>query len=112
MTSTVGTEQAWNELTLSEAEYRRPRPRHTQRGRLRACLFVLPYFIPFVAFLLIPAFWSVWLSFNRGGILDSAKYVGLQNWRAIASDTELTGAIKNTAVYAVEAILIVFTLAI
>ena len=95
MTSTVGTEQAWNELTLSEAEYRRASARYRQRRSLRAYLFVLPYFIPFVAFLLIPAFWSVWLSFNRGGILDSAKYVGLANWRAIASDTELTGAIKN-----------------
>jgi ABC-type sugar transport system permease subunit len=112
MTSTVGTEHAWNELTLSEAEYKRASARYRQRRSLRAYLFLLPYFIPFVAFLLIPAFWSVWLSFNRGGILDPAKYVGLQNWRAIASDTELTGAIKNTAVYAVEAILLVFTLAI
>ena len=54
----------------------------------------------------------MWLSFNKGGILDSAKYVGLANWREISNDTELTGAIKNTAVYAVEAILLVFTLAI
>jgi ABC-type sugar transport system permease subunit len=112
MTSTVGTEHAWNELTLSEAEYKRTSARYRQRRSLRAYLFLLPYFIPFVAFLLIPAFWSVWLSFNRGGILDPAKYVGLQNWRAIASDSELTGSIKNTAVYAVEAILLVFTLAI
>ena len=112
MTSTVGTEHAWNELTLSEAEYKRASARYRQRRSLRAYLFLLPYFIPFVAFLLIPAFWSVWLSFNRGGILDPAKYVGLQNWRAIASDSELTGSIKNTAVYAVEAILLVFTLAI
>jgi multiple sugar transport system permease protein len=112
MTSTVGTEHAWNELTLSEAEYKRASARYRQRRSLRAYLFLLPYFIPFVAFLLIPAFWSVWLSFNRGGILDPAKYVGLQNWRAIASDSELTGSIKNTAIYAVEAILLVFTLAI
>jgi multiple sugar transport system permease protein len=112
MTSTVGTEHAWNELTLSEAEYKRTSARYRQRRSLRAYLFLLPYFIPFVAFLLIPAFWSVWLSFNRGGILDPAKYIGLQNWRAIASDSELTGSIKNTAVYAVEAILLVFTLAI
>src|SRR6185312_8769562 len=59
-----------------------------------------------------PALWSVWLSFNKGGILDSAQYVGLDNWREISNDTEVTGAIKNTAVYAVEAILLVFTLAI
>jgi ABC-type sugar transport system permease subunit len=112
MMSTVSAEKAWDELTLSEAEYRRASARYRQRRSLRAYLFLLPYFVPFIAFLLVPAVWSIWLSFNRGGILDPAKYVGLENWRSIASDTELTGAIQNTAVYAVEAILLVFTLAI
>ena len=65
-----------------------------------------------LAFLVVPAFWSIWLSFNRGGILDTAKYVGLDNWRAISNDSELTGAIKNTGVYVIEAVLLVFTLAI
>jgi ABC-type sugar transport system permease subunit len=112
MVSTAATGKTWDELTLSEAEYRRERARYRRRRSLRAYLFLLPYLIPFLAFLVIPAVWSVWLSFNQGGILDSAKYVGLDNWRAISGDTELTGAIKNTAIYAVEAILLVFTLAI
>ena len=111
MTS-VTTESAWDELMLSEAEYRRAGARYRQRRSFRAYLFVLPYFLPFLAFLVVPTFWSLWLSFNQGGILDSAKYVGLDNWRAISSDTELTGAIKNTAVYVVEAILLVFILAL
>ena len=110
--ASVTTEGLWDELTLSEAEYRRAGARYRQRRSFRAYLFVLPYFLPFLVFLVIPAFWSVWLSFNQGGILDSAKYVGLDNWRAISSDTELTGAIKNTAVYVIEAILLVFTLAL
>ena len=111
MTS-VTTESAWDELMLSEAEYRRAGARYRQRRSFRAYLFVLPYFLPILAFLVVPTFWSLWLSFNQGGILDSAKYVGLDNWRAISSDTELTGAIKNTAVYVVEAILLVFILAL
>ena len=78
----------------------------------RAYLFVLPYFLPFLAFLVVPTFWSVWLSFNQGGILDAATYVGLDNWREISNDTELTGSIKNTAIYAVEAIVLVFFLAL
>ena len=108
----VPTEAAWDELTLSEAEYRRAGARYRQRRSLRAYAFILPYFIPFLAFLVVPVFWSIWLSFNQGGLLDSAKFVGLQNWRDISSDSELTGSIKNTAIYAVEAILLVFTLAI
>ena len=66
-------------MTLSEAEYRRAGARYRHRRSLRAYLFVLPYLVPFLAFLVVPAFWSIWLSFNRGGILDSAKYVGLDN---------------------------------
>ena len=111
MTS-VTTEEAWDALTLSEAEYRSAGTRYRLRRSSRAYLFVLPYFLPFLAFLVVPTFWSVWLSFNKGGILDSAKYVGLANWREISSDSELTGAIKNTAVYAVEAIVLVFFLAL
>lgn len=112
MVSNAATEGAWDELTLSEAEYRRAGARYRRRRSLRAYLFVLPYLIPFLAFLVVPVFWSIWLSFHQGGLLDSAKYVGLDNWRAISSDTELTGAIRNTVVYAVEAVFLVFTLAL
>jgi multiple sugar transport system permease protein len=106
------TNEAAFELTLSNAEYRQAAARYRRRRSLKAYVFVLPYVIPFLAFLLVPAVWSIWLSFHQGGILDEARYVGLQNWRTISSDTELTGAIRNTAVYAVEAILLVFTLAL
>jgi len=108
----VTTEEAWDALTLSEAEYRSAGTRYRLRRSVRAYLFVLPYFLPFLAFLVVPTFWSVWLSFNKGGILDSAQYVGLANWREISSDSELTGSIKTTAVYAVEAIVLVFMLAL
>ena len=110
--SSVTTERAWDELTLSEAEYKRAGARYRQRRSLRGYYFVLPYIVPFLAFLVVPVFWSIYLSFNQGGLLDSAKFVGLQNWRQIASDSELTGSIRNTAVYSVTAILMVFTLAI
>jgi ABC-type sugar transport system permease subunit len=106
------TNEAAFELTLSDAEYRQAAARYRRRRSRKAYVFVLPYVIPFLAFLLVPAVWSIWLSFQQGGILDEARYVGLQNWRTISSDTELTGAIRNTAVYAVEAILLVFTLAL
>jgi len=105
-------ERAWDELTLSPAEYRRAGARYRQRRSFRAYLFVVPYLVPFLAFLVVPLFWSIWLSFNQGGLLDSAKFIGFQNWRVIGNDTELTTSIKNTAIYAVEAIFLVFTLAL
>jgi len=110
--SAAATERAWDELTLSPAEYKRAGARYRQRRSVRGYLFILPYFVPFLAFLVVPVFWSLWLSFNQGGLLDSAKFVGLRNWREIGGDTELTTSIKNTAIYSVEAIFLVFTLAL
>lgn len=110
MEATGATEEPWDKLTLTEAEYRRAGARYRSRRSLRGYLFVLPYFIPFVAFLLVPTVWSVWLSFNQGGILDEAQFVGFDNWRRISEDSALTGSIRNTAILVVEAIFIVFVL--
>ncbi len=110
--STATTEGAWNDLSLDPVEYRRAAARYRRRRSRTGYLFVLPYFVPFLAFLVAPVFWSLWLSFNSGGILDSAKFVGFQNWREIGADTQLTGSIENTAKYVVTAIFLVFTLAL
>jgi multiple sugar transport system permease protein len=110
--TTVTEERAWDELTLSEADYRRAGARYRQRRSFRAYLFLLPYIVPFLVFLVVPVVWSIWLSFNQGGLLDAAKFTGFQNWREISQDSELTGAIKNTAIYVIEAVLLVFTLAL
>jgi ABC-type sugar transport system permease subunit len=110
--SAEGREAAWDELSLGPDEYQRARARYRRRRSRTAYLFILPYFIPFVAFLVVPVFWSLYLSFNKGGLLDEAQWVGFQNWREIADDTELTDSITNTAIYVVEAIFLVFILAL
>src|SRR5262249_37052885 len=110
--SAVKTEGAWDELSLGPEEYRRASARYRRRRSSKGYLFILPYFVPFLAFLVVPAFWSVWLSFNQGGLLDSARFVGFRNWREIGADTELTTSIENTGKYAVTAIVLVFTLAL
>src|SRR5207244_6124521 len=51
-------------------------------------------------------------SCRQRGRLDSARFIGFRHWREIGADTELTTSIKNTAIYAVEAIFLVFTLAL
>ena len=110
--SAEATEAPWDQLTLSPEQYRRASAGYRRRRSSIAYLFLLPYFIPFLAFLVVPVFWSIYLSFNKGGLLDSAQWVGFQNWREISADTELTDSIKNTAIYVVEAIFIVFVLAL
>jgi ABC-type sugar transport system permease subunit len=110
--SAEATEAPWDQLTLTPEQYRRAGARYRRRRSSVGYLFLLPYFIPFLAFLVVPVFWSIYLSFNKGGLLDSAQWVGFQNWREISADSELTTSIKNTAIYAVEAIFIVFVLAL
>ncbi len=110
--SAEATEAPWDQLTLTPEQHRRAGARYKRRRSRVAYLFLLPYFIPFLAFLVVPVFWSIYLSFNQGGLLDSAKWVGFANWREISADTELTDSIRNTAIYVVEAIFIVFVLAL
>jgi ABC-type sugar transport system permease subunit len=108
----AATEVAWNELTLSPEDYSRASARYRRRRSRAGYLFLLPYFIPFLAFLVVPVFWSIYLSFNKDGLLAPARFVGFENWREISADSELTDSIKTTAQYAVEAIFLVFVLAL
>lgn len=108
----AATEVTWDELTLSPEDYSRASARYRRRRSRAGYLFLLPYFIPFLAFLVVPVFWSIYLSFNKDGLLAPARFVGFENWREISADSELTDSIKTTAQYAVEAIFLVFVLAL
>ena len=76
--SAEATEVAWDELTLSPDAYRRSRARYRRRRSRTAYLFLLPYSIPFLAFLVVPVVWAIYLSFNKGGLLDEARVRGLR----------------------------------
>ena len=63
-------------------------------------------------FLAFPVGWGIWLSFNTGGIIGPRTFVGLENWRRALDDTELQEAVRNTLLFMVIAIAVVFGLAI
>jgi len=102
----------WHELTLSPSEYRREARRYRSRSSRRAIPFLGPYLVIWATFLAFPVGWGVWLSFNDGGIIGDRKFVGFENWRRAFQDTELREAVRNTAVFMVIAISVVFGLAI
>jgi ABC-type sugar transport system permease subunit len=110
--ASVAAEQAWDELTLTEAEYKRAASRYRNRRSLRAVGFVAPYLLPWLLFLVVPTFWSIGLGFFEGGILGPAKFVGFRNWREIGADHELTTSMYNTFLYVLEAVSLAFVLAI
>ena len=112
--SAEATEGAWDELTLEPGGVPAGRALATGGGAAATgYLFLLPYFIPFLAFLVVPVFWSIWLSLQQG---RAARLREVRRLPELAGDraptAELTDSIKNTAIYVVEAIFIVFVLAL
>lgn len=105
---------AWAAPSLSDAEYRWRARRYRFRTVRRAAGFLSPYLIVWGVFLAIPAVWGIFLSFNQGGLIkgDPRVFVGFDNWTRTVSDSELRTAVKNTSIYVLIAIAVVFTLAI
>lgn len=110
--SSVTADEEWAKLTLTPRQYRRQARRYKSRTSRRAIGFLAPYMLIWAVFLAFPVGWGIWLSFNTGGIIGPRTFVGFDNWTRAWGDTELRQAVRNTAVYMVIAIFVVFCLAI
>jgi ABC-type sugar transport system permease subunit len=75
---------------------------------LWAYAFLAPNLVFFLLFLLLPCAWVLYATFENGGVLGPATFVGLQNWRNAFSDPLLRTTIANTFYYAVLAVPAVF----
>lgn len=84
--------------SASGALARRPRGRRQWRQDLTAYLFILPHFIFFLVFFLVPVVGAVALAFMEY-LPNSQRFVGLENFRAVFADPLFFTALKNTAVY-------------
>lgn len=102
----------WQELLMSDNEFQKAQSRYKLRGILPVVGFLGPFLLLWSVFLAVPMVWSVWLSFNTGGLIDQAEFVGLDNWSRMLSNDELVRSLKNTAIYVVIAIVVVFSLAL
>jgi ABC-type sugar transport system permease subunit len=54
-----------------------------------ALLFLLPWLIGLVAFLLVPLVWGIWISLTDEQIVKVGEFVGLQNYQEILTDDPL-----------------------
>jgi multiple sugar transport system permease protein len=89
------------EVRLAPRDLARLRRRARLRRYAAAYGFVAPAFLLIAVVLVVPSGWVIWLSFHSGGILDSATWVGLDNWRTVFSDPVALQALRNTLVYLV-----------
>lgn len=82
-----------------------------RKGRFTPYIFLLPYAAAFLAFLVFPIGYSVYMSLfvTRGRV---SRFVGLQNYEKALKDTAFWSGIGNIAIYAVCMIGIMIVLAL
>ncbi|MEU6028946.1 sugar ABC transporter permease [Streptomyces tauricus] len=81
-----------------------PPGRHTPRRRLRqetatAWAFVAPSVLVILGLSVVPVIWSLLLSFQADDLVTPSRWVGLDNYRALAQDPHFDQAVRNTLVY-------------
>ena len=74
--------------------------RVTRSEHTAGWLFVLPAAALIIGFGVVPIIWALLLSFQTSDFISPPKWVGLANYRALASDPEFRAAIRRTIVYA------------
>jgi ABC-type sugar transport system permease subunit len=63
--------------------------------------FLTPYLLFYVVFMLIPVFWSLWLTFRKGGLLSGTNFIGLDNYTKVWKNEIFIKALRNTAYYTI-----------
>ncbi len=58
-------------------------------------VFVLPAFLIYAAFVLIPIAYNIYVSFLQTDLMSPSKFVGLKNYVNLFKDSTFTGALKN-----------------
>jgi multiple sugar transport system permease protein len=66
-----------------------------------AYLFISPFFIMFIAFMLVPICFSFYLSFQQWNGIMAPRAIGLGNYWTAVSDSGLRGAVRNTAIFTI-----------
>ncbi len=82
---------------------RRVQPRLSRKLReyLTAYGFLTPYMVFYIFFILIPVFWSLWLTLRKGGLLGGTEFIGLANYAKVWQNKLFVKALRNTAYYTI-----------
>ena len=62
-------------------------------------IFIAPFMLGFVLWFLIPALTSVWMTFQNWNMITPPKFIGLDNFKKIATDKLFWQSLKVTTVY-------------
>ena len=97
----------------SVGQRRRGNPKTWARsGGLTTALFAAPMVLVFAIFSWLPIVRSVIMSFQKTNLIAPAKWVGLDNFIAVLNDPLLGTALRNTAYFAILALILGFPIPI
>ena len=88
-------------VVAASAELSRAYRRRRLVNDLVAWLFMSPYLLLFLVFLLIPGVVGVYASFTKWGILGQPRWVGLRNYTRIFGDPLFLQSLGNTFMFVV-----------
>lgn len=83
------------------------RPQKKRKWQSYALLFILPSFLIYTLFVIVPTAGSVYLSFTSwDGISEDIRYIGFANFVEILQSTRVHNALKNTLVMTVSLVVL------
>ncbi len=88
------------------------RPGRRRRVRLAPYLFVLPFVLLFVGFLVAPLIYALGLSLFRDTLVGGRVFAGLQNYVQVAQDPEFWSGIGNMVKFAIMQIPVMLAVAL
>ena len=69
----------------------------SQRYNIYGYSFMLPFFLLFFTFTIIPVFTALFQSFTQYDMINEAKFVGLNNYKLLLMDDDIfITSLKNT----------------
>lgn len=73
----------------------------TPRGRrtITGYLFIMPFILGVIFWVLYPALMAAWLTFQQWNLITPPKFVGLQNFKTMFADSLFWQALKVTSIY-------------
>ena len=74
-------------------------------------LFILPFFVLFFIFQLVPLLWTIAISFTEWNGIGMPKNVGAANYRMLAGDKMFWNSFFNTCIYWITALVFILAFA-
>lgn len=75
-------------------------------------LFILPFFILFLVFQLIPTVWTFYISLTNWRGIGDPVFCGFENYRKLMLDNMFWDALKNTVVYWLAGLVLILVFAV